>query len=49
LLVADPLLAGLSPARRRTLIAERDDQGLRFDLVLQGERETVFLAYRTAS
>ena len=42
---ADPLLAALSPDRRRTLIAERDEHGLRFDVVLQGERETVFLAH----
>ena len=31
--------------RRDTLIAERDAQGLRFDIRLQGERETVFLSY----
>jgi protocatechuate 3,4-dioxygenase alpha subunit len=44
-LEADPLLAALSPDRRRTLVAERDDAGYRFDVVLQGEGETVFLTY----
>jgi protocatechuate 3,4-dioxygenase alpha subunit len=43
---ADPLLAGLSPGRRRTLIATQEERSLRFDVVLQGERETVFLAHR---
>ncbi|MGK2867954.1 MAG: protocatechuate 3,4-dioxygenase subunit alpha [Mycobacterium sp.] len=41
----DPLLTGLPEDRRDTLIAERDDQGLRFDIRLQGEGETVFLRY----
>jgi protocatechuate 3,4-dioxygenase alpha subunit len=41
----DPLLASLQPDRRRTLIAERDEHGLRFDVVLQGDGETVFLAH----
>ncbi len=41
----DALLAGLPEDRRATLIAERDEQGLRFDIRLQGERETVFLRY----
>lgn len=45
-LAADPLLAALPPHRRSTLIAERDGDGLRFDVALQGERETVFLAHR---
>ncbi|GAB3194598.1 protocatechuate 3,4-dioxygenase subunit alpha [Nesterenkonia suensis] len=45
-LAADPLLASVSAERRRTLIASRgDDGGLRFDIRLQGEDETVFLAY----
>jgi protocatechuate 3,4-dioxygenase alpha subunit len=44
----DPLLAAIGdPARRRTLIAERGDVAgiatYRFDIVLQGEGETVFL------
>lgn len=45
-LAADPLLAGLDPDRRRTLIAEADEAGYRFDVHLQGERETVFLIHR---
>jgi protocatechuate 3,4-dioxygenase alpha subunit len=44
-LAADPLLASLSSDRRATLIAARDDDGLRFDVRLQGEDETVFLSY----
>jgi len=42
---ADGVLAGLPLERRRTLIAERDEHGLRFDVVLQGDGETVFLAH----
>jgi protocatechuate 3,4-dioxygenase alpha subunit len=46
-LAADPLLAGLDPERRATLIAERPAPGrLTRDIRLQGERETVFLAFR---
>lgn len=45
-LAADPLLGGLPEERRRTLVAVRDPHGLRFDVVLQGEGETVFLAHR---
>ncbi|WP_068272338.1 protocatechuate 3,4-dioxygenase subunit alpha [Aldersonia kunmingensis] len=41
----DPLLQSLPEERRNTLIAERDEQGLRFDIRLQGEDETVFLRY----
>jgi protocatechuate 3,4-dioxygenase alpha subunit len=41
----DPLLAGLPADRRDTLIATRDEQGLRFDIRLQGDGETVFLRY----
>ncbi|GAA4115515.1 protocatechuate 3,4-dioxygenase subunit alpha [Nocardioides fonticola] len=41
-LAADPLLASLPAARRATLIAVADD-GLRFDVHLQGDHETVFL------
>jgi protocatechuate 3,4-dioxygenase, alpha subunit len=44
-LAADPLLAALPADRRGTLIAEPDGTGLRFDVVLQGDRETVFLSY----
>jgi protocatechuate 3,4-dioxygenase, alpha subunit len=44
-LAADPLLAALPETRRRTLVAVREGGGLRFDVHLQGERETVFLRY----
>jgi len=44
---ADPLLAGLDSARRTTLIATRAEPGrLSHDIHLQGENETVFLAFR---
>lgn len=39
---ADPVLASLSAAERATLIAIREDGGLRFDIHLQGPSETVF-------
>ncbi len=42
---SDPLLASLPPDRRGTLVAKRDPHGLLFDVVLQGEGETVFLSY----
>jgi protocatechuate 3,4-dioxygenase, alpha subunit len=41
---ADWVLAALSPAERRTLVAEEGDGELRFDIRMQGERETVFFA-----
>lgn len=41
----DALLAGVDADRRHTLIAERDETGLRFDIRLQGEDETVFLTF----
>lgn len=41
----DPLLQSLPEDRRHSLIAERDEHGLRFDIRLQGENETVFLRY----
>jgi protocatechuate 3,4-dioxygenase alpha subunit len=41
---ADPVLSRIEhPWRRETLVARRDGATLRFDVVLQGERETVFL------
>jgi len=40
----DAVLRGLSDAQRRTLIAERTDEGYRFDVHLQGDDETVFFA-----
>jgi protocatechuate 3,4-dioxygenase alpha subunit len=43
---ADPVLTSVAePDRRATLIAERGDDGYRFDIRLQGEGETVFLAF----
>lgn len=45
-IAADPLLASLTDAERAGLLATRDaDGGLRFDIRLQGEQETVFLAF----
>lgn len=47
-LVNDPLLSTLAPERRDTLIAIRDQTGLRFDIQLQDTKdkpETVFLRY----
>lgn len=42
----DPLLASLTEEERGTLVATREEDGsLRFDVHLQGERETVFLSY----
>jgi protocatechuate 3,4-dioxygenase alpha subunit len=41
----DAMLRALEPERRKTLIAVRDDQGYRFDVRLQGDEETVFLAF----
>ncbi|MFG2088975.1 MULTISPECIES: protocatechuate 3,4-dioxygenase subunit alpha [unclassified Spirillospora] len=43
---ADPLLGAVPAGRRATLIAEREgERGYRFDIHLQGERETVFLGF----
>src|SRR5690606_15554840 len=43
---ADPFLQSLDPAERRSLIATRTpDGGLRHDIWLQGEKETVFIAF----
>jgi protocatechuate 3,4-dioxygenase, alpha subunit len=42
----DRLLSSLDPERRQTLVATREGDGsLRFDIRLQGEDETVFLAF----
>ncbi|HEY9523196.1 MAG TPA: protocatechuate 3,4-dioxygenase subunit alpha [Thermopolyspora sp.] len=42
---ADPLLASVDPERRGTLIATPEDDGVyRFDIHMQGDQETVFLA-----
>lgn len=44
-LAPDRLLASVPAERRATLVAVADDLGLRFDIRLQGEDETVFLRY----
>jgi protocatechuate 3,4-dioxygenase alpha subunit len=44
-LAHEPLLASLPAERRNTLIAVSDEHGLRFDVRLQGEGETVFLRF----
>jgi len=40
--IADPVLNLVEPDRRPTLLARDDGGVLRFDIHLQGERETVF-------
>jgi protocatechuate 3,4-dioxygenase, alpha subunit len=40
----DVVLRGLTEEQRRTLLAERTDDGYRIDVHLQGDRETVFFA-----
>lgn len=40
----DPVLASIEPARRATLVGKAEGATVRFDLVLQGEGETVFFA-----
>jgi protocatechuate 3,4-dioxygenase, alpha subunit len=40
----DPILSELGEAERETLIAQPEDGGLRFDIHLQGDRETTFFA-----
>jgi protocatechuate 3,4-dioxygenase, alpha subunit len=39
---ADPVLVGIAPERRHTLVAVSDGDGYRFDIRLQGTDETVF-------
>ena len=39
----DPLLRAVEPQRRHTLIASTSQGGLRFDIHLQGDEETVFI------
>ncbi len=41
----DPFLRTVDAERRRTLLAVADDGGYEFDIRLQGEGETVFLAH----
>jgi len=42
--VDDPVLSALDPAARETLVAVPDEGALRFDIRLQGDRQTVFFA-----
>jgi protocatechuate 3,4-dioxygenase alpha subunit len=41
----DELLRSLEPARRPTLVAQAEGDGLRFDIRMQGDRATVFFAH----
>jgi protocatechuate 3,4-dioxygenase alpha subunit len=41
---ADPLLRSLPDDRKATLLAGVEGEALRFDINLQGDAETVFLA-----
>ena len=43
-LAKDAVLAQVEPDRRRTLIGRAEGAALRFDIVLQGQDETVFFA-----
>lgn len=44
----EPLLAALEPERRPTLLARQERAGVfRFDITLQGEKETVFLDFQS--
>jgi protocatechuate 3,4-dioxygenase alpha subunit len=40
----DPVLLGLDPEERATLVARMEDGGLRFEIVLQGAGQTTFFA-----
>lgn len=42
---ADPVLSSLEEPERATLVAEAEDGALRFDIRLQGERQTVFFGH----
>jgi protocatechuate 3,4-dioxygenase alpha subunit len=39
---SDPVLTSVEPERRASLVARDDDGALRFDIHLQGDRETPF-------
>jgi protocatechuate 3,4-dioxygenase alpha subunit len=41
---SDTVLEALDPADRETLVAREEDRALRFDVRLQGDRQTVFFA-----
>ena len=40
----DPVLLGLDPQQRATLVSQPEEDGVRFDIVLQGDRQTTFFA-----
>ncbi|HSP74443.1 MAG TPA: hypothetical protein VLN26_18885, partial [Gaiellaceae bacterium] len=40
----DPVLSALDPREAATLVAEQSGGALRFDIHLQGDRQTVFFA-----
>jgi len=42
---ADPVLSSLGETERATLVAEQEDGALRWDIRMQGERETVFFEH----
>lgn len=42
---ADETLAALVPEARTVLVAEEDGDGLRFDIRMQGDRQTVFFEH----
>ncbi len=42
---ADPVLSTLDATARATLLAEQEDGALRFDIRMQGDRQTVFFAH----
>ncbi len=42
---SDPVLEALDPDDRETLVAREEDGALRFDVRLQGDRQTVFFAF----
>ncbi|HEY3016681.1 MAG TPA: protocatechuate 3,4-dioxygenase subunit alpha [Nocardioides sp.] len=44
-LAGDPLLSTLAPEERDRMVAIREEDGLRFDIHLQGPSESVFLTY----
>jgi protocatechuate 3,4-dioxygenase alpha subunit len=42
---ADPVLSALDEGARSTLVAEHEDGALRFDIRMQGDRQTVFFVH----
>ncbi len=40
----DPVLLGLDPQQRATLVSQPEEDGVRFNIVLQGDRQTTFFA-----